>query len=214
MSASAKRWQARIEIGEEIGWEAEYQTNFIYGETIEILRAAARRFLLAKKPDRFRNGGDHIIGRTTYFYFNGKGLDLEFQMENFERGWWYQEESMTTDQVNKASFKPKRLLGFEEAVEHLVTSTLIPEKGPDYRSKAMVGDNFRLPLLEKILREGEAHPINDLIQRGWHIIGLEYKGELSMTGELINRQAVFVMGHPEVQVANITLNTSYFMDER
>jgi hypothetical protein len=109
---------------------------------------------------------------------------------------------------------PKRLRDFEEAVEHFVSHTIIPEKGPDYRSKAMVGDNFRLPLLEKILREGDEHPINDLIQQGWHIIGLEYKGELSMTGELMNRQAIFVMGHPEAQVANITLNTSYYKDER
>ncbi len=215
MSATAKRWQARIEIGEEIGWQMEYQTTYIYGETIDLLRAAARRFLLERKPDRFRNGGDHIIGRTTYFYSKRRGPDSEFEMRDFEKGWWYIEERLATDQVEKSPFQqPKILCDFEDAVEHLVTCTLIPEKGPDYRSKAMVGDNFRLPLLEKILREGEEHPINDLIQRGWHIIGLEYKGELSMTGELMNRKAIFVMGHPEVQVANITLNTSYYKDER
>jgi len=99
------------------------------------------------------------------------------------------------------------------AVDHFVTTTLIPEKGPDYRSKAMVGDNFRLPMLEKVLRESEEYRINDLIQRGWHIIGLEYQGEPSITGELMNRHAIFVMGHPEVEAANVTLNTSHYKGE-
>lgn len=213
MATPVLRWQTRIEIGEEIGWQIEYQTTYVYGETIDMLRAAARRFLLDRKPDRFRNGGDYIAGRLTYFYSKGSGSDTEFQSRDLQKGWWYQEESLTTDQIEKASLQsPQRLIGFEEAVEHLVTCALIPEKGPDYRSRAMVGDNFRLPLLEKILREGDEHPINDLIQRGWHIIGLEYKGELSMTGELMNRQAIFVMGHPEVLVANVTLNTHYYKD--
>ena len=212
MSAAVRRWQARIEIGEEVDWQVEYQTTYVHGETIDILQKAARRFLLDRQPDRFRNGGDHIIGRTTYFYSDGKGPDIEFGSRDFEKGWWYQEESLATDQVRALFYPPKRLINFEEAVEHLIKFALIPEKGPDYRSRAMVGDNFRLPLLEKILREGDEHPINDLIQRGWHIIGLEYKGELSMTGELMNRKAIFVMGHPEVQVANITLNASYYKD--
>lgn len=215
MSAAVRRWQARIEIGEEVDWQMEYQTAYVHGETVDILREAARRFLLHRKPDRFRNGGDHIVGRTTYFYSNGEGMDIEFGSRDLEKGWWYQQESLATDQVKESLFySPERLIGFEDAVKHFVTYTLIPEKGPDYRSKAMVGNNFRLPLLEKILREGEEHPINDLIQRGWHIIGLEYKGELSMTGELMNRKAIFVMGHPEVQVANITLNASYYKEER
>jgi hypothetical protein len=214
MAATVRRWQARIEIGEEIGWQMEYLTTYVHGETIEILQGAARRFLLDRKPKRFSNGGDYIVGRITYFYSDGKGSDIEFESRNFEKGWWFQEESLATDQVKNSPFNPKRLNDLEDAVEHLITYALIPEKGPDYRSKAMVGDNFRLPLLEKILREGEEHPINDLIQRGWHIIGLEYKGEPSMTGELMNRKAIFVMGHPEMQAAKVTLNTNYYKDDR
>jgi hypothetical protein len=209
MFATERRWQARIEIGKE-GWgEVYYQTTYVYEETIDKLREAAHKYLCERKPDHFRNGGDHIVGRTTYFY-SVKGREYEFEPKDLTEGWWYREEILGRDHVKNLSFQPQKLHDFEEAVEHFVTCTLIPEKGPDYRSKAMVGDNFRLPLLEKVLREGNEHPINDLIQRGWHIIGLEYMGELSMTGELMNRKAIFVMGHPEVQVANITLNTSYY----
>ena len=105
---------------------------------------------------------------------------------------------------------PEKIESFEDAVNDFVTLTLIPEKGPDYHSKALAGGNLRLPLLEKILREAEEHPVNDLIQRGWHIIALEYKGELSMTGELMNRKAIFVMGHPEAQATSFMLNSAYF----
>lgn len=103
-----------------------------------------------------------------------KGIAYEFETKDLAEGWWYREEVLNRDYVKQLPMQPpEHLHDFEEAVEHFVTCTLIPEKGPDYRSKAIVGDNFRLPLLEKILREGDEYPINDLIQRGWHIIGLE-----------------------------------------
>jgi hypothetical protein len=41
-------------------------------------------------------------------------------------------------------------------------------------------------------------------------MALEYKGELSMSGELLNRKAIFVMGHPELQAAMVTLNTDHY----
>ena len=213
MFATERRWQARIEIGKESwGEEVYYQSTYVYGETIEKLRVTASRYLYERKPHHFSNGGDHIVGRTIYFYVV-KGRKYECEPEDLVEGWWYREEILGRDHVEKIPFQPPvQLHDFTEAVEHFVTYTLIPEKGPDYRSKAMVGDNFRLPLLEKVLREGDEHPINDLIQRGWHIIGLEYKGEPSITGELMNRKAIFVMGHPELQVANMTLNASYYKD--
>ena len=94
----------------------------------------------------------------------------------------------------------------------MFSTTLIFEKGPDYQSKAIIRGHLQLPLIEKILRETAEPPINDLIRRGWHIIALEYKGELSMTGELTNRKAIFVMGHPEDEAASFTLNTAYFKE--
>ena len=44
-----------------------------------------------------------------------------------------------------------------------------------------------------------------------HIIELEYKEELSFSGELMNRKAIFVMGHLEAQAALLTLNSSYYI---
>lgn len=46
MLAAARRWQARIEIGEQ-GWgeEVYYQATYVYGETIDKLRVAARKYL-------------------------------------------------------------------------------------------------------------------------------------------------------------------------
>jgi len=105
---------------------------------------------------------------------------------------------------------PEKLESFEDAIEHFVANALIPEKGPAYQSQALIGSELRLPLLERVLREGDEDPINDLIKRGWHIIALEYKGELSMSGELMNRKAVFVMGHPEAQVATFTLTSARY----
>ena len=48
-----------------------------------------------------------------------------------------------------------------------------------------------------MLREAEEFTLNDLLQRGWQILALEYQGEVSKTGELTNRKASFVLGHAD-----------------
>ena len=103
---------------------------------------------------------------------------------------------------------------FDAAIDHFVIYALVLERGPDYQSKAIVKGDFRLPFLEKVLREADEHLVNNLIERGLHIIALEYKGELSMSGELTSRAAVFVLGHPEAQDAITTLNTDYYNTSR
>jgi hypothetical protein len=159
----------------------------------------------------FSNGGDHIVGRKTYYYSYEAEDDEAPEKKPIEAAWWYKRESLVRGQVQESFYGSlQRLNSFEEAVDHFVAFALIPEKGPDYHSQAMVGNNLRLPLLEKILRETEEHPVNDLIQRGWHIVALEYRGELSMTGGLMNRKAIFVMGHPEAKVAILTLNAEHY----
>ena len=137
MSVAVRRWQARIEIGEESwGEEVYYQTTYVYGETIDKLQVAARRYLYEQKPHHFSNGGDHIVGRTIYFY-SMKGIEYECEPKDLAEGWWYREEVLDRDHVKKLPCQPpEQLHDFEEAVEHFVTCTLIPEKGPDYRSRA------------------------------------------------------------------------------
>jgi hypothetical protein len=216
MSTIAKRWQTRFETSNTYNYISTPETILLFAETVEALQSQVRFHLLAKRPLYISNRGDHIVGQMTYFYVDGmtrspffSELDPKGRIE----GWWCKHERMVDGRMFSS---PEEVLlhlkSFDNAVEHFIKYAIIPERGPAYQSKAIVGDDMRLPLLEKVLREGEEHPINDLIQRGWHIVALEYKGELSMTGELMNRKAIFVMGHPELQAANMTLNTNYYGD--
>lgn len=213
MSAATKRWQAPIEIGVYAGETFSYRTHYVYGKTLSALRSAAYAYLSNEKPARFCNTGDHIVGRLTYFYYY-EGMENEggtsFPERQLTPGWWYVKEHVIHGHIEHVWHSPEKLESFEDAINHFVTHALIPEKGPDYQSRALIGNNLRLALVERVVREGDEYPINDLIQRGWHIVALEYQGELSMTGELMNRKAIFVMGHPEAQAATISLNTDYY----
>lgn len=211
MRAESKRWQVRIEIWQMIASGLRNHISIVYGESADILRSAAKAYLLYEKLVRFSNVGDHLIGRMTYFFSNGILPTDEFQEELLERGWWYQREDLTAGHLLETVKRPPEKLGsYEQAIDHFIANALIPERGPEYQSKAIIDCELQLPLLEKIVREGEEYPINDLIVRGWHIVALEYKGELSMSGELVTRRAIFVMGHPDAQAAAFTLNSAYY----
>lgn len=213
MAEAPKQWQALIELGRYTGENFSYDAHYVYGETIAALRSAAYIYLSQEKPARFCNKGDHIAGRLTYFYYY-EGMEKEgansFPGQQLTTGWWFLRESMIRGHVEQGWRSLEKLGSFVDAIKHFVANALIPEKGPEYRSRALAGDDLRLALLERILRESEDHPVNDLIRRGWHIVALEYKGELSISGELLNRKAIFVMGHPELQAATITVNADYY----
>ena len=209
MSTQSRRWQARIETGTKGDWdEDDWQPDeviYVYGETIDKLREAARQYLLRKRPSGFSNRGDQIAARFDYTYVN---KNVPFTPESGE--WWLYEISLNPKQrLHTLEGPSERLKNFEDAVNHFIEFALIPEKGPDYKSRAIIGDRFQFPFIEKILREAEERSLNDLLQRGWLIIALEYKGELSMSGELMNWRAIFVMGHPESQAATLALNSRY-----
>lgn len=214
--AKTKRWQTRFEISNTYNYVPNPQTIYLDAETLDSLLIEVRFYLLGKKPLYISNGGDHIVGRMIYFYVDGRTRSpffSEYDARGRQEGWWCKRERMAAGRiVSSPEEVPLHLESFDNAVQHFTRYAIIPERGPAYQSKAIVGDDMRLPLLEKVLREGDEHPINDLIQRGWHIVALEYQGEQSMNGELMNRKAIFVMGHPEMQAANITLNTSYYKD--
>ena len=218
MPAIVRRWQARVEITnyDEEMEPVVFHIVSLYGETIDILRATVRTYLLSNIPTvSFSNVGDHITGYVEYRIAPDVLPDGERDkgsLESIQLWWWRDVQTMLR---GKKQYEPsevfkERMESFEEAVDDFVENALIPEKGPDYHSKALVGSSLHLPLLEKVLREAEEHPTNDLIQRGWHIIALEYKGEQNKTGELMNRKAIFVMGHPEIQAAAMTLDSLYY----
>lgn len=200
-----KRWQTKIEIG------IPSKPIEIFGETILDLDARVGYRLLSERPTYFSNVSDHITEKIVYFYSYGMRVDPFIPIPpevagELAEGWWCQEMRMLHIRAQESPHHdPMPLESLEEAVEHFQEFALIPEKGPDYRSPAIEGNELRLHLLERVLREADEHPMNDLILRGWHIVALEYKGELSMSGELMNRKAIFVMGHPEAQAATYTL---------
>lgn len=210
--SSHQRWKARIEAGADY---TSAKSSYIYGASPEHLQFMARVRLASTKPLYFTNGGDHITGIYRYFYVDKTKANIDFlrpKHRDLEEGWWYDHEDMTAEDWLKGEKQsdPVRLGSLEAAIEHFQKWAIIPEKGPVYESAALVEKILQLPLLEKILREDDDDPINDLIRRGWHIIALEYSGEASVTGELMNRKAVFVMGHPDEQAALLTMKSTYY----
>ena len=111
MPAKSRRWQAQIEISEydSHGYE-NYQTIYVYGETMDALRMAARAYLLDKRPSvGFSNAGDHITGRVVYAHSNGlleHDYFESFQGKVLERGWWRRE--------NKDDSRPNARRSFRE----------------------------------------------------------------------------------------------------
>jgi hypothetical protein len=211
MRTDSKRWQVRIEVRQVLATGFRDHTSIVYGESPDILRPAVKAYLLYETLVRFSNVRDHLIGCMTYFVSNGVFPTDEFPLETLEGGWWYlREDPIAGDLLQTVKRSPEKLGSYEKAIDHFVEHALIPERGPEYQSKAIIDNELRLHLLEKIVREGEEYPINDLIVRGWHVIALEYKGELSISGELINRRASFVLGHPDAQAAAFTLDSPYY----
>jgi hypothetical protein len=209
---SHQRWKARIEAGADY---TSAKPSYIYGASPDHLQFMARVRLTNTNPLYFTNGGDHITGVYRYFYVDKTKAHIEFlrsEHRNLEEGWWYDHEDIIAGNrlYAKRQSDPVRLGSFEAAIEHFQKWAIIPEKGPGYQSVALVEKILQLPLLEKIVREDDDYPVNDLIRRGWHIIALEYSGEASVTGELMNRKAVFVMGHPDEQAALLTMKSTYY----
>jgi len=185
----------------------------VFGETVQELRQKVLEFLKKNRPSYFDNYfGDHVAGYQIYAYSDGKmrppvewKLDRELFQE--DKGWWYYPRQLVSGSLKRDDSTPFPfyLGSFQDASLKFVTSALIPRKGPDYQSRAMVENQLHLPLLETVLREAEEYRLNDLLQRGWHILALEYQGEVNKTGELMNRKAHFVLGHADLPAARYTL---------
>ena len=213
MPTTVRQWQARflIEPSSSDG-HVPLQDICLYGTSADELRQTVSAYLREKKPTFFSNRGDHVVGHMMYIHSDRKSLSptsLGEDKQWLPEGWWFQQEPSSSNQISwyLADPQPLQILNnFESAVDHFMTYALILERGPDYQSKAIVKGDFRLPFLEKVLRETEEHLVNNLIERGWHIIALEYQGELSMSGELTRREVIFVLGHAEAHAAKTTLN--------
>ena len=210
------QWQVQIEFGEYADGKWFYTLFPIYAQTVDGLMATAQLRIVEKNPKRFRSVGDHIMGRVTYFLVESndvKNDDLLLERKTLEPGWWCQEEQFTLGNTQPSlKLSPKRLNSFQRAMHHFVSYAMIPEKGPEYMSPVFSQGRFHLPVIEKVLREGNERVINDLIKRGWQLIAIEYEDESSLSGELMKRKAIFVLGHPDKHAASYTLYAPSYIE--
>jgi hypothetical protein len=204
-------WEARIEYSSDPEWMLKevHQSAVFYDHSVEGLRNQVGNFLSMSAPGYFGNIGDYLAGRWRCFYADGV-KEYPFLPSNetskLWEGWWILRENLSPsreDHVVSGHILIRRD-DFDMVVTYFVTYGLIPRKSSSYRSQAMVEKDVQSYLLEQVLREKDESLANDLIARGWQVIALEYEGEATPFGELMNRKARFVLGHPDLQAALAT----------
>ena len=204
-------WEARIEYSCDPEWMLKkgHKSAVFYDSTVEGLRNQVGNFLSVNAPGYFSNIGDHLAGRWRCFYADGV-KDYPFlppdEPPKLWEGWWILRENLSSSQKDHvvSNHILIRRDDFDTAVTYFVTYGLIPRKNSSYRSQARVEKDVQAYLLDQVLREKDEPLANDLLARGWQIIALEYEGEVTPFGELMNRKARFVLGHPDFQAALAT----------
>jgi len=218
MLTPVRQWEVRLKVSvsRNRDYVAQAHAVSIYGETVDELQQNVRNYLMQHRPSYFVNDGDHITGHVTYAYSDGinpppgdwreKNAFWDDDFKEY-KGWWFYSRRLVAGhlRLDEGHICPFFVGSFEEALDSFFRRAFIPRKGPDYQSQAMVEKQLQLPLLESVLREAEEFTLNDLLQRGWQIFALEYQGEISKTGVLINRKASFVLGHADLQAAGYVL---------
>jgi len=221
LPTTSKQWEVRFVIGLSRDSDGDGLDDVLiarlFGETVEALRQEVCTYLKEQQPDYFETFGDHITGCKCYMLSDGKSYPPSgwtIDPEDFRRdeGWWVFSKQLTSGVETQDDERPYPFyLGdLELAVENFIETAFIPCKGPDYQSRAMVDNQLQLPLLEAVVREAEDYLLNDLLRRGWQVLALEYKGEVSRMGELTNRKAIFVLGHADFPAALATLQARDF----
>lgn len=216
MATISRQWEVRfiVSLNHSPNYlDYQYPVS-LYGETMNQLQQKVRAYLKKHKPSYFNNFGDHIVGEKSYVCSNGKiRPPFEWKMDPalFDelRGWWHNSERFVSGRPQRDDTTPRpfHIGNLEDAIEHFILAGLIPRKGPDFRSQAMDEHQLQLPMLESVMREAEEFTLNDLLLRGWQLLAVEYRGEVSRTGELANRQASFVLGHAYWPAAYYTLES-------
>lgn len=177
---ASKNWLAEIWFGDTYTECAE-----VYGATLAELRSAAAEWLLKKSPETFTNGKPEttdLSKRYSYAFSEERGRFIS-------EGWAYVQGS---DRFSSS------LKNFEAAVEHFVSTAIIPRKGPDYVEMSLTVDgSLALHLVRSVKETDKIIDVNDLIQRGWRIIALGFSGDAQYHGEAVSRTTNFVLGHPE-----------------
>jgi hypothetical protein len=216
MPTTSKQWEVRFVIGLSRDFDGDglndVYTARLFGETVEALQQEVRAYLKEQQPNYFETFGDHIAGCKCYMLSDGNTFPpsawgMSPEIFRSTEGWWVFSKKLISGVEARDDERPSAfyLESLELAVENFIETALIPCKGPGYQSRAMIDNQLQLPLLEAVVREAEEYLLNDLLRRGWQVLALEYKGEVSRIGELTNRKAIFVLGHADFPAALITL---------
>lgn len=215
-----RQWQTLIEVSDNPEGYMGTEKKCIYGETVDALLTAARAFLRERKPLYLSNIGDHVAGRFQYYYSNGELLRDDLSDDGVKmvpgkgellEGWWCKGQIAAPGSLYQFEYDSFSCLGnFERTIQHFMRWAVIPEKGPDYQSKVLDDGGLQLHLLQRVLREKDEHVVNDLLRRGWYIVELEHQGIMGTKEELVNRQVIFVLGHPDLEAAHKTFDAKYY----
>lgn len=186
----SKVWQTKIWTGKK------YEIPItVYGSSLVNLRDNAQKWLIENPLLDFCNASpsSSTSNRVSYVYSDGTlqpALPLAdfYNNKTLDEGWHY---------VNYGFGRPRRLGSYDEVIKHFVKETLIFEKGPDYKEIPHVENDIPLHFFHSIKRETNEDKINDMLQRGWLIIAIEFDGSTSYDDKLVKRSAKFVLGHTE-----------------
>ena len=152
------------------------------------------KWLRENPPQDFSNvsPASDLSKRVSYFYSDGT-LQPLFPSWLRERGTlkegWYR--------ISGEFGPPTELENYDEAIEHFIQNSLAIEKGSDYKEIPLTESDFPIHLIKTTYREKNIQKVNDMLQRGWYIIALEFEGKTDYTDKLLSRETVFVLGHPE-----------------
>lgn len=187
---SKKNWKATIWHGRDLEAVAE-----VFGESIEDLRQSASSWLAESEPNDFSSVSSlsEYSERSEYGYSDGTRVpnSLMGGSEPLPEGWYYFPPGVFG--------KPELLDSYGDAVAHFIERSIRPSTGPDYKHIPLVVDSeTRYHLIKRVRRISETPSVNDHLQRGWTIIGIEYEGGPAPKGEgLAYRKATFILAHAD-----------------
>lgn len=215
-----RQWQTLIEFSNIPVYQSVLEKKCVYGETVDELLTATRAFLRERKPLYFSNRGDHVAGRFQFYYSDGELLQENLSDDGVEiipgkgalsEGWWCKVQVAPPHSLFQYEYDGLSYIkNFEPAIQHFIRWAVIPEKGPDYQTKALDERGLCLYLLQRVLRENDEHVVNDLIRRGWYVVDLEHQEILGTQEEPVNPQTIFILGHPDLEAAQKTFDAKCY----
>jgi hypothetical protein len=112
------------------------------------------------------------------------GYYMADRISEQQHGWWCTEPG-----------EPKYLGTLDDAVAHFSRHTMIPERGPKWRDLFGHDEVLPLHLMRTVMRVEGTGRLNDALNRGWYLLSVEFEGYTNELGELVNREARYVIGH-------------------